>query len=270
MNKKNIFHKIPLFWKEIWFFIAGSLLVVGVMVYFYSNISTLLNNTPNINIDIINLISQQLVKLFVFSIIVWLIVILMIYLDFISFIKRLNGSLKNALAERDLASNFQNYYAGKTFEDITTNIQYIFSLLNSFDNMKASRISAEVNSLKFLINNIDEGVIFVNKELIVTHVNHSAEIMLKLSPGEIIEQSISRKVSHEAILNNLEEALEKDKKITDLEFQVKDQKLSLNIFPIKNRAGDIFRALIILSTVVEEIVEEQPKIKTTTKQTSTK
>ena len=54
------------------------------------------------------------------------------------------------------------------------------------------------------MNVVNEGLILVNKDFTVTHINHVAEKNLGLLPGEIIGQAISRKISNEDILTHLE------------------------------------------------------------------
>ena len=50
------------------------------------------------------------------------------------------------------------------------------------------------------MNNIFEGIILVNSHKVVTHINQPANELLKLIPGEIIDQSLSRKVSHPKVM----------------------------------------------------------------------
>ena len=51
----------------------------------------------------------------------------------------------------------------------------------------------EITSIKALINVISEGVIFVNQDKVVTHINHQAEELLRLIPGEIIGSVADRR-----------------------------------------------------------------------------
>ena len=81
--------------------------------------------------------------------------------------------------------------------------------------MKSSRISMEITSIKALINVISEGVIFVNQDKVVTHINHQAEELLRLIPGEIIGEAISRYINDEHILEHLNVALMNDQKFNE-------------------------------------------------------
>jgi hypothetical protein len=258
---KKFIHKLPIIWKQIWLLIIGIIITTTLISFFYHSIITFLSAYDFLELDALAFIKNKLIQLFIIILIIWSLLFLIIYFDFTAFTKRINMSLKEALTERKLELNFINYYTGQSWNDIILGIQSFFSLIKSFDNMKAAKISAETNSTKVLIDNINIGVIFVNKERIVTHINHICETILKLIPGEIINQTISRKISLDFILDNLEQAFEKDKKITEVNFQLKEKQLSLSIYPVKNKFGEIFRAMILIENLSEQITINIPKSK---------
>ena len=241
---KKAFHKLSLFWKVVLLFVMMVSFFSGVLLYMYFAAIRSMGDIDSAVLSGIQMIGLQAGGLLLIA---TALVILFYYRDSLSFITRINGCLKEALDERGLATNFTDFFNGLTFDDISTNTQSIFSLFKSFDNIKVARISSETNSIKIIINNINEGVLLVNKERIVTHINHPSEMMLRLIPGEIIDQIISRKISHKLILDNLDYALDKGQKVTDVEVSLKDNDpFILNIFPVKNKFGEIIRAIVIL------------------------
>jgi PAS domain-containing protein len=163
------------------------------------------------------------------------------------FILRINKELKNVLQERRLESNLSSFYQAKTLPQVLQNVHSLFGLFKSFDHMKAARINVETQSLKAILNNIQEGIILINTDRVVTHINHRAENMLRLLPGEIIEQTISRKVSCPTLLDIVSRTITEDHKFLNIAFCIReDVPLSLDSYPIKNTFGDVIRIVIII------------------------
>ena len=159
----------------------------------------------------------------------------------------MNLAIKESLSERNLQENFEEFYQGRTFDAIGKNLTSLFSLLRSLDNMKSARISLESNSIKTLVNNVPEGIAIVNREKIVTHMNHTCERLLRLIPGEIIGQSLSRKITIPLVIESLERCLSQDQKIINEKIELKeDQIAGLSIFPVKNKFGETIRAVMML------------------------
>jgi transcriptional regulator with PAS, ATPase and Fis domain len=174
-------------------------------------------------------------------------IILTAFLYFKKFVTRINKELKHVLHERRLENNLSSFYQAKTLPQIVQNIHNLFGLFKSFDHMKASRINVETQSLKAILNNIQEGIVLVNTDRVVTHINHRAESMLRLLPGEIIEQSISRKVSCPTILDIIARTISEDHKFLNVAFCVREETpLSLDSYPIKNTFGEVIRVVVII------------------------
>ena len=146
--------------------------------------------------------------------------------------------------------NLEEFKSKDLFQDISQNANQMFSLFKSFDQMKSSRISMEITSIKALINVIAEGVVFVNQDKVVTHINHQAEELLRLVPGEIIGEALSRYLNDGEILDHLNTALVNDQKITDIHVSLRDtEKINLTILPVKNKFGDMIRAIIVFQKI---------------------
>ncbi|MFC1752152.1 PAS domain-containing protein [Thermoproteota archaeon] len=254
MIKKAIF-KIPLQWK---FF----LLLIGVMVllgasyyYWYYEVFDFLKTTA-IDQHTLNYLRQITAQVYVFTCVLLLIGICGFYYDIRRFLMKINKAIKDALKERNLETSFDDFYTGRSYEDLSSNINALFALFKSFDTMKVAQVTLESNSIKILLNNIDEGVLLVNREKIVSHANHPAETMFRLIPGEVIGQSISRKINNELILESLNTVLEKGDKVTEQIVEISEGKfLSVDIQPVKDKFGEVIRALILLKTA------EAPKTK---------
>ncbi|MCP4049522.1 MAG: PAS domain-containing protein [bacterium] len=243
---KSVLNKTPVIWKLIIILILIITVLSVVFIIFHQKTVSLLVSSGVMDKAVISTIWKSMVQYIFIALFLCSLLFSIVYVDITYFIKEINICLKDALTKRKLENNFSDYYSGQTFDNIAANIKSLFSLFQSFDNMKVSRISTETHNLKLLINNISEGVLILNKEKIVTHINHTGETMLKLLPGEIIDQMISRKISNNIILENLDKAVQQDIKITDVELSIKNTILNLNIFPIKNSFGEIIRSLIII------------------------
>ena len=123
------------------------------------------------------------------------------YFDLKYFLNQLNNHFKYAIARKKLIPNLEEFQSKDLFQDISVNTNQMFSLFKNFDQMKSSRISMEISSIKSLINVISEGVIFVNQDKVVTHINHQAEELLRLIPGEVIGETISRYITVQIFLS---------------------------------------------------------------------
>jgi len=174
-------------------------------------------------------------------------IILTAFLYCRKFILRMNKELKHVLQERRLENNLNSFYQAKTLPQILQNVHKLFGLFKSFDHMKAARINVETQSLKTILNNIQEGIILINTDKVVTHINHRAESMLRLLPGEIIEQTISRKVSCPTILDIISRTIAEDHKFLSVPFCIREEiALSLDSYPIKNTFGEVIRVVAII------------------------
>ena len=160
---------------------------------------------------------------------------------------RMNKELKHVLNERRLSQNLSSFYQAKTLDELVHNTHNLFGLFKSFDHMKAARINVETQTLKAILNNIQEGVILVNTDRVVTHINHTAESMLRLIPGEIIAQTLSRKVSCPAVLDSIARTIAEDHKFLDIPFCIREgSPLTLDSYPIKNTFGEVVRVAVII------------------------
>lgn len=166
---------------------------------------------------------------------------------------RVKATIKASLEERKFESQLDDLYMADTDDQVVTDLDKVFKLYKSFDALKTSRLSLEIASIKTLCSQVEEGVVFVNQEKVVTYINHIAESQLGLIPNEILGEAISRKISLKDILEGLDSAIQFDQKIVDEEIQLKDQHPHLlSIFPIKDKFGEIVRAIILLTKASTE------------------
>jgi transcriptional regulator with PAS, ATPase and Fis domain len=163
-------------------------------------------------------------------------------------ISSINSILKSSLSERKIDTNFQHFYHAKTLGSAIANTQALLMLYRSFDNMKSNRISADSATIKVILDHITEGIVIVNKEKVVTHINHPAEQILKLLPGDIIGQIISRQVSHPDLIGAIDMAISQDIKTREKTIKFSDEKLiTVNIYPVTNKLSEVTRAILILA-----------------------
>jgi len=256
-------HRIGIILKLV-LFISTILLAVAYSVsYLYASYNQAMQETYGITIDLEQLISQVSFKPIWITIVFIMIIIILLILDLIFFVNRINDSIKTSLEEFKLQDHFPHFYSNMTFNQAVKNISELMALYKTLDVLKTARVNIENSTVKPLLNNVSEGIIFVNKHKVVSHINHVAESMLGLIPGEALGEVISRKINHELLLNLLDKTLEYDQKTVDMSLE--DKKLTVGVFPIKDKFGDLVRIVVILKRFEDQLPEKKVKKKTSTK-----
>ncbi len=258
MSKTGLFlQRIPILVKTLFFFLLlWSVFIFGVFKLLEA-ISQYLWVNYQLTVSVTQLVQMvDMNLLFLFAGVVCFLVGLW-SLDGFQFVNRIQKVLKESLADRQLSDSLPHFLEKGSFEVSIQNLISLLGLYCSFDRMKSSRIALEMKTIKTLINQTRQAVLLVNQEKVVTHINHRGEHMLKLIPGEIIGQAISRKISHKDFLKNLDEALEYDKKVIDLDISFKDETFSMDVLPLKNKFGEVVRALVLLDAKAEAVEEAE-------------
>lgn len=237
-------HKISIIIKLFTLFLSFIFSLYIISNYLNDNLQSLLENA--LKFDFFSILAQIPVNVFLIAFSPFILIIILLVFDLVYFTKEINLTIKESLEDRKLTSNFTEFFKSFSFFQLLRNLRNLLSLYKSFDNMKTARIVLESSTIKQLMNVVNEGLILVNKDFTVTHINHVAEKKLGLIPGEIIGQAISRKISNELILSNLEKAFNFDSKVTDL--NIEKLNLSMSMYPLKDKFGDIIRTLVVLKT----------------------
>jgi PAS domain-containing protein len=242
---RRIFDRIPLFWK----YLMMSLLIFVAFYlsfYFFTNrILVILKEALLIDVPL-GIFKNDFVWFFIWAALLSMLLLMLMYVDLRYFLSRLNNHFKYAIARKKMIPNLEEFQSKDLFQDISVNANQMFSLFKNFDQMKSSRISMEITSIKALINVIHEGIIFVNQDKVVTHINHQAEELLRLIPGEIIGEAISRYITDQQLLDHLNTSLVNDQKMTDIKLTIRETEfVNLTILPIKNKFGELVRAIIV-------------------------
>ncbi|MEK9727537.1 MAG: PAS domain-containing protein, partial [Candidatus Margulisiibacteriota bacterium] len=228
---RRLFDRIPLIWKYV---MMSALIFVAFYFsfYFFTNrVLSILNDALMINVPI-SIFKGDFIWFFVWGAILSILLLMLMYFDLKYFLSRLNNHFKYAIARKKMIPNLEEFQSKDLFEDISTHANQMFSLFRNFDQMKSSRISMEITSIKALINVISEGVIFVNQDKVVTHINHQAEELLRLIPGEIIGEGIARYINDSHLLDHLNTALNNDQKLTDIKLTLRETEfVNLTILP---------------------------------------
>jgi transcriptional regulator with PAS, ATPase and Fis domain len=243
---RRLFDRVPLLWK----YLIMSMLIFAIFYFsfylFSMRVLTMIQDVLQVKIPI-SMFQNDYILFFIFGALISVVLLMLMYFDLTYFLNRMNHHFKYAIARKKMIPNLEEFHSKDLFQDIAHNANQMFSLFKNFDQMKSSRISLEITSIKSLINVIAEGVIFVNQDKVVTHINHQAEEVLRLVPGEIIGEAISRHVSNNEFLEHLNTALSNDQKITDIPLNLRDdESVILTILPVKNKFGELTRAIIVI------------------------
>ncbi len=243
---RRLFDRIPLLWKYI---LMSLLIFISFYLSFYlfsKRVLVILNDTLTLNIPI-SIFKGDFFWFFIWGAILSIFLLMIMYFDLKFFLNKINNHFKYAIVRKKMIPNLEEFKSKDLFQEISQNANHMFALFKSFDQMKSSRISMEITTIKSLINVISEGVIFVNQDKVVTHINHQAEEFLRLIPGEVIGESISRYINNEQLLECLNTCLENDQKMTDIQITYRESELiKLTVLPVKNKYGELVRALILI------------------------
>lgn len=245
---KQMVKRIPLFWK----YIAMSILIMVAFylsfLFFVNRVLFLLKDTLHVFVPV-KILSGDFIYFFVWAAILSTILLLLMYADIKHYLVKINQHFLYSIARKRMIPNLEEFQSKDIFQDITKNANQMFSLFRHYDQMKSSRIFLEVTSIKSLINALAEGVIFMNEDKIVTHINHKAEEMFRLIPGEVTGEVFSRHVNNSALIQNIDLAISNDQKLTDIPIKIRDDQVCMvTILPIKNKSNELIRAIIVAST----------------------
>ena len=252
-------HRIGIIFKIV-IFLSSILLSIGYSVsYLFSSYNQAMLNTYGITIELDQLLNQISFKPIWGALLLIALVVVLLVLDLIIFVNRINDTIKTSLEEFKLQDHFPHFYSNMTFNQAIKNISELMALYKTLDVLKTARVNIENSTIKPILNNVSEGIIFINKHKVVSHINHVAESMLGLIPGEALGEVISRKINHELFLNLLDKTLEYDQKTVDMSLE--DKELTCGVFPIKDKFGDLVRVVVILKRLEGQVKVKKEKKK---------
>ena len=236
MTNSKLF--IPFIWKV--------LLITLIII-----LSTLfLSITIYLNIDIYQTFQQNMISMWPLLLAIVLLEICLVsgfmYLDKNRFFSHINGMIFKILKDKKLDSNLDHFYSGKTQKDLSYNIKELFDLMRSFDQIKSSRIKVEIQTLKLIIDNVLESIIIINKDKIVSLINHKAETVFGLIPGEILGQYLFRKITINELKEPLNLAIKNNEKTINLPINIGKKSYKVDIYPVKDRYNEVNRAIIMI------------------------
>lgn len=222
----------------------------GVFVSHYlllERLSLALSTAYKIELSLFDVYSKVVLRYTAIGFAISALAVILLHWDLLHYLRSINGRLRYAIAKKRIKTSFPTFHTGDVIESISSNANALMNMFKSFDKMKSARISQEVISIKLLMNIIAEAVLLVNSDGVVTHVNHHAEALLKLIPGEIIGESISRHVSQPDLISALERSNHHEQRTIDLPITLKEgDGLSLSVLPVKDKFGELVRSIVIL------------------------
>ncbi len=179
--------------------------------------------------------------------------ILWLYWETVFPIKRLLTQFEDAVYKKQLFIEPQLKAGQSLYAKLVLKIKEAIVLMKDYDTMKTSRISLEVNSLKLLMNHVSEGVMLINQNKIITHVNHQAEQLLGLIPDESVGELVSRYIADQELLLAIDQVMESQKKVSDLHVNLlQKHPTDVFVFPVKNKFGELIRLLVLFKNPEEQ------------------
>jgi PAS domain-containing protein len=235
-------------------FIVAFLIVVGgafgSVYLLMERIDLILLGSYQIEVDLFRLYIKVISRYVFIGIGISCVGLLFLFVDLHHYLTILNSRLSFAIAKKRIKTSFPVFSTGDILEGISLNANALMNMFKTFDNMKSSRLSLEVTSIKLVMNSVLEAILLVNIDGVVTHVNHHAEDLLRLIPGEIIGESISRHISNVDLLTALDKSVHHDQRTIDQVIAVKENvDALLTVLPVKNKFGELSRSIILLKRI---------------------
>lgn len=246
---RGLLNRLPIAVKVLIIGVGGALGIFFVVSLFIQRVSSGLSGNFGVDINLMMAYRNDFIRLVLSLVSISSLALFLVYAETMVYLKKIAAALNQAVSKKKLSITFDESGTNDIFESISHNANQLSQLFKSFDHMKSARVSMEVSSIKHLMNTVTEAVILVNKEKVITHLNHRAEQLFGLVPGESIGEAISRHISNELILEKLDQALIENKRTSELECSIKEGLPSyLTVLPIKDKYGVLGRAVLILKT----------------------
>lgn len=139
-------------------------------------------------------------------------------------------------------------------EDEIGNLALTFNYLTDKLDDTISDLNNEKSKLSDILSSMEEGLIAVDKDLNIIHINPAAAFLLNIEERPSVLQDIT---GSESIVTNIQELLEKgksksyEKKISENRF------VNILISPLKYKNGEIYGAIILLQDISQSVKLER-------------
>ena len=256
----SLFQRLPLWFKTIFIYAAIWATFFVVLNFLLLQLVVFIGEEYGLSISVDILMSALHFPTVAIGIVVCTILFALYAYDHQVFMNRIKYAIGHSLEDRKIEEQFADFVQAPTYDRVLSNLEQVFKLYRSFDSLKTSRLALEISSIRLLSSQVEEGVIIVDSEKVVTYINYVAEGQLGLIPDEILGEDIARKISQEDVLEGLENALQFDQKLVEHRIELKDSTpYCLSVLPVKDKFGEIIRALIILAKAPEKKSEDPIK-----------
>ena len=170
------------------------------------------------------------------------------FIDINSTKRKIQDKIRESLEERNLDQELKDLVQGATTESLSHSIEHVLHLYKAFDHMKTTRCYTEINTLKTIMNNLKEGVVIIDENQTVVSINHAAEQLLRLIPGEVEGLSLSRKINSASLLESVEVAIEKGEKVIEKRIALPERKkIQVTLLPVTDKKNHVVRAVMVVT-----------------------
>jgi nitrogen fixation/metabolism regulation signal transduction histidine kinase len=130
--------------------------------------------------------------------------------------------------------------------ELVNNIARMINSVRRIDGLKTQKIHESERKVKFLINNIAEGVIVLSDEKRVLTINPPALGMLKSKPDDIEGKPLEAIKSLSILQTPMERLFEQGEKVDEIRFAAKDgSEYRVNVWAIRDAAGNATGAILL-------------------------
>lgn len=142
-----------------------------------------------------------------------LLVLLITIYTIVYIIRQISEPIQDIIKNLDVIADdglYKNSFInGSTgiIQKLKESLHSAFSRMVEFDYLKANRITINTNIIRNIINDIDEGIVVLDKNKIVKDINQTAEQHLKLTSGELLNKSFARYVNNTKLIKTMNTAL---------------------------------------------------------------
>ncbi|HAR62331.1 MAG: hypothetical protein DKM50_13860 [Candidatus Margulisiibacteriota bacterium] len=160
-----------------------------------------------VNKEIILPLIVQLVLLFFLIIVITLLVIVFIIKQIRDPLVAFIVDLKKITGTGNFVDRFDCSSSSRIINNLATALNAAFDRMIEFDQLKANKIATTSNIIRDIINDVDEGILIIDKGKIITAINGAAEKYLKINSGEANNKSVFRYMNNEKLFSFINKAI---------------------------------------------------------------
>lgn len=235
---------------------------MAFFAFFSTSLIQTLSTVNQITPEQLKAITQSSVQPLLYKTIPALLLVLLITIYTIVYIiRQISEPIQEIIKNLDKITNdglYKNHFSnGNTgiIQKLKESLHSAFSRMVEFDYLKANRITINTNIIRNIINDIEEGIVILDKNKIVKDINQTAEQHLKLTSGELLNKSFARFVNNTKLIKTMNTALKDGSNNVDESIEVfKGEFLLIDFLTYLDKDKDTAGIVLVIK---EKKIKEQ-------------